>query len=50
MLSFVIQILVYEKWLRKARKYKTMAGGAILNFSAILKFRKRYFYDIFYMN
>jgi hypothetical protein len=27
-----------EKWLGKTRKYKTVAGGAILNYSAILKF------------
>jgi hypothetical protein len=27
-----------EKCLCKTRKYKTMAGGAILNYSAILKF------------
>jgi hypothetical protein len=27
-----------EKWLCKTRKYKTVAGGAILNHSSILKF------------
>jgi hypothetical protein len=28
----------FEKWLCKARKYKTMADGTILNYSFILKF------------
>jgi hypothetical protein len=36
-----------EKWLNKTRKNKTVAGGAILNYSAILKFlKKSYFYNI----
>jgi hypothetical protein len=42
-LAFESQKWVYmlksvEKWLCKSRKYKTVASGAILNYSAILKF------------
>jgi hypothetical protein len=33
-----------EKWLRKTRKYKTMVGGAILNYSSILKLLLQYFF------
>jgi hypothetical protein len=42
-LNFAIPKWVYasklvEKWLSKSRKYKTVASGAILNYSVILKF------------
>jgi hypothetical protein len=42
-LNFASPKLVYmlksvEKWLCKSLKYKTVLGGAILNYSSILKF------------
>jgi hypothetical protein len=39
-----------EKWLCKSWNYKTIAGGAILNYSAILKFWKKVTSTIFFMN
>jgi hypothetical protein len=52
--KLVYMLKSFEKWLCKTRKYKTLVGGAILNYSAILKFWKkllrRYFFiwiDVF---
>jgi hypothetical protein len=44
-----------EKWLCKSWKYKTVAGGAILNWSAILNFWKKitstiFFYELMFPN
>jgi hypothetical protein len=36
--KWVYMLKSVEKWLYKRRKYKTVAGGVILNYSAVLKF------------
>jgi hypothetical protein len=36
--KWVYILKLVERWLCKTQKYKTEAGGAILNYSAILKF------------
>jgi hypothetical protein len=36
--KWVYLLKLVEKWLCKTQKYKTVAGGAILNYSDILKF------------
>jgi hypothetical protein len=38
-----------EKWLCKTWKYKTVVGGAILNNSSILQFRKKVTSTIFFL-
>jgi hypothetical protein len=39
-----------EKWLCKTRKYKAVAGGAILNYSSILKFCRKLLLQYFFIN
>jgi hypothetical protein len=40
-LKWAYMLKSVEKWLCKTRKYKTVVGGAILNYSFILKFKKK---------
>jgi hypothetical protein len=53
-LNFAIPKWLYmlnsvEKWLCKTQKYKTVVDGAILNYSAILIFRKKITSTIFFL-
>jgi hypothetical protein len=45
--KWVYMLKLVEKWVCKTRKYKTVLGGAILNYSAILKFCKKITSTIF---
>jgi hypothetical protein len=49
--KWVYMLKSAEKWLCKTRMYKTVVGGAILNYSSILKFGKKVTCTIFsFMN
>jgi hypothetical protein len=47
--KWVYMLKSVEKWLCKTRKYTTVVGGAILNFSAILKFSKKVTSTIYFL-
>jgi hypothetical protein len=46
--KWVYMLKLVEKWLSKTRKYKTVAGGSILSYSAIFKFWKNITSTIFF--
>jgi hypothetical protein len=48
--KWVYMLKSNDKWRCKSQKYKTVAGGAILKYSPILKFCKKVTSTIFFMN
>jgi hypothetical protein len=47
--KWVYMLKSVEEWLCKTRKYKTVVGGVILDYSSILKFGKKVTSTIFFL-